>query len=118
MLDFLERWKNGMAWAVLGCGFVLAFAAVIGGYFFDLGGSLVFSWFLTVLIALFLIFLLVAIVCFSLWLFATRPFVLLLLVAAIALVFIAVLGFIRPSSNPIFDLGELLSPAFDFLNKK
>ena len=118
LLGFLSRWKRLMFMSLWGFGIAMVFLVFVGGYFFDLSGALVFSWFLVSLIIMFAFFVIVAVILFVIWLFAERPVVAVMCLLAAGALFVAVLLFITPESNPIRDLGEILAPKFDFLNKK
>lgn len=118
MLNFLQTLKRLTFWLVLGCGGALVFTTVIGGALFNLEGSTVFSWFCAVLLIIFLLSLIIAIVSFIFWFLFATPQAIFALLGAVVLIFAAVFLFVTPSSTPIVDLGEMLKPALEFLNKK
>ena len=96
---------------------VLLITTVIGGLLFDLTATTVFSWFGTMLVIIFAIGFIVALLCFLSWYFFTKPWVIVPIVAGIALILGAVILLIKPDFLPALDLGEMLTPYLEFLKK-
>jgi len=128
MINFFRWVTRWMFLVILVGGIALTGVALIGGLFFNLEGSTVFTWFALILLIAFIFFLILAIggilvASFLLgrWLFRllfVRPAVFFILLGTLVLLFVVVRLFITPSDLPVFDLGEVVKPALDFLNKK
>ena len=118
MLEFLERWKDRMWNFLLAIGVIFATVAILGGVLFDLQGSTVFAWFVTILAIFFFVFLIVSVVAFIIWIFFERPLICVAFIVAVVTLIVAVFLFITPLTTPIFNLGEILEPMFEFFNAK
>ena len=98
---------------------VFIFAAILGGLFFDYDAVKIGSLFLFTLIAAVVLFMIAAIVVFLIWLFFSRPIILMWLVLGLLLVGGAVYVFITLIlDQPIYNIGELLEPFLSFLGGK
>lgn len=117
MFKFLKFWKMAAFIVLLAFAAVLLITTVIGGLLFDLTATTVFSWFSTMLVIVFGIGFIVALLCFLSWYFFTKPWVIVPIVAGIALILGAVILLIKPDFLPAIDLGETLSPYLEFLKK-
>ena len=118
MLEFLEKWKEKMVALLIIIGGILAIVAILGGVLFNLQGSTVFAWFVTILAIFFFVFLIVSVVAFIIWIFFERPLICVAFIVAVVTLIVAVFLFITPLTTPIFNLGEILEPMFEFFNAK
>lgn len=110
MFDHFDLVKKLLAVLLAGIAVVFTIALVIGGIFFDLDASLIASWFLFVVIAIFALVFIYALLAFIGWFLGTRPYVIAILVGALALIVIAVFVFVKLTGGPVFDIHSVLEP--------
>ena len=114
MFNFFKKLKGITFAALLAGGLALIITTIFSGLLFDVEAPVVFGWFCTILVAFFVLVLAIALVCFIVWFVCPNIFVLAGALAALllaAFVFIAKIG-------PVYDFGELLAPAVDFLTEQ
>ena len=115
MFDHFELLKKILAILLGAIAVVFTIALVIGGLFFNLDAAMIASWFCYVVIAVFALLFIYAVLAFIGWFLTTRPYVIIFLLGALAVVFVGVFVFVKLVGGPIFDIQSLLEPIMSFL---
>lgn len=114
MFDHLSVIKFILFLGLIVLGGALFVALILGGLFFDVEASYVASWFIGVILIVFVLLFIYALFAFIGWFLFTRPFPGAFLVVALLAVFLGLI-ILWLVKKPAVDLGTYLDPIFSFL---